>query len=152
MCIGKSVSSQLTGVFESPEETAAQPCPVSAGLLREPRAHAQLHACPVSPGARGQGRGCTRRIRSVRGLASMRPRPWPGPASASGALPRFRVGPEASGHTQLRPSARLTVFTWFYICFQTDFSSSGYFFLTPFLLFPLSPLVDMEKDEIFKYL
>lgn len=152
MCIRKSVSSQLTGVFESPEETAAQPCPVSADLLRESRAHAQLHAHPVPPGAPGQGRGCTRSMQSVRGLVSMRGRLWPRPGpSAWGTLPSFRVALEASGHSRLRPTACLTVFTWFYFSSQTGSSSSAFFFRHLSFCFPLSPPADMEKDKILKY-
>lgn len=112
MCIRKSVNSQLTGVFESPEETAAQPCPLSRPL---PGAvHAQLHTHPVDLKLQ-------EKTRAADDLGH--PEDWPLHSEVfaqdwinhrQGHLPSFHVGPEASRHTLTsEPIAHLTVLIGF---------------------------------------
>ena len=139
MCIRKAVSSQLTGVVESPEETAAQPCPSASGLFREPC----MHNRPPIPIA-----WCSRQT-PKRKTRNLKP-PWVGRHRASLDLGsschpvHLHVGPEASRNTDTsKLTARPTAFTWPDLLFRHLF-----FFLSTLLIVFFSLSTDKYKKRI----
>lgn len=129
MCIRKSVSSQLTGVSESPEETAAQPCRVSAGFFREPCTHSDE---PVL---------CSLKLQAKAGPGEAESRVFVGwPPWRHGHPPSFCVGLSTfSTHTHTsRCICWPTVSTWFYFYFQSGSSSSAFLKSTLLMAFSLS--------------
>ena len=148
MCIRKAVSSQLTGVVESPEETAAQPCPSAPGLFREPCTH-NCRSIPVA--------WCSRQRPKLK-TQDLKP-PWvdrhrAGSDRGSSHHPvHLHGGPEASRNTHPpKLTACPTVFTWPYFCLPTNliFLCLFFFFLALFLLFLffLSLSTDKYKKRI----
>ena len=143
MCIRKAVSSQLTGVVESPEETAAQPCPSAPGLFREPR----VQNCPPIPVA-----WCSRQT-PKRKMQDLQP-PWVGRHRArlgpgfSCHPVHLHVGPEASRNTHASElTARPTVCNGSVSVFPLIWSSSTVFFFSILFIvfFFLYPLTNIEK-------
>lgn len=151
MCARTSVSSQLTGVSESPEETAAQLCPPSlASSGRLARTDARL-SCVAE---------LQERARASWRLPTRWPRVWPGIAPCPASTWHEKLL-DTCAHTHAHTSMSLShhiyipyiyIFFFFtpcfYFCFQTGFSSSAFSFKTPLLffkLFSLYPTIDTRK-------
>ena len=147
MCIRKAVSSQLTGVVESPEETAAQPCPSAPGLFREPC----IPDCPSIPVA-----WCSRQRPKLK-MQDLKP-PWvdhhrAGSDRGSSHHPvHLHVGPWKllETHTPPKLTACPTLFTWPYFYLPTDliFLRFFFFFGTLLIFFFLSLSTDKYKKRI----